>query len=55
MANLKDMGQNKKGLYIHRILFSSEKVWTVKTMDFTIQFIKMNTGAQAGFQIDALI
>ena len=39
------MGE-KNGKYRHRVLFSSEKVWTFKKMDFTIQFIKMNTKAE---------
>ena len=45
VAAVLDMGE-KNGKYRHRVLFSSEKVWTVKKMDFTIQFIKMNTRAE---------
>ena len=45
VAAVLDMGE-KNGKYRHRVLFSREKVWTVKKMDFTIQFIKMNTRAE---------
>ena len=45
VAAVLDMGE-KNGKYRHRVLFSSEKVWTFKKMDFTIQFIKMNTKAE---------
>ena len=46
VAAVLDMGVTKKGTYRHRVLFSSQKVWTEKKMDFTIQFIKMNTRAE---------
>ena len=45
VAAVLDMGE-KNGKYRHRVLFSSEKVWTDKIMDFTIQFIKMDTRAE---------
>ena len=45
VAAVLDMGE-KNGKYRHRVLFSSEKVWTDKKMDFTIQFIKMDTAAE---------
>ena len=45
VAAVSDMGE-KNGKYRHRVLFSSEKVWTDKKMDFTIQFIKVDTEAE---------